>query len=254
MFTAERRDYVRNYVLAMAQSDQRTTGGAIIGSLAAGAEDRWSDIDITFGIATNSAIEAVLDDWTEILEKEFGVLNHFDLRSGPSIYRVLLLPDGLEIDLSVTPEADFGARGPNFRTLFGTARQLERTSQPQPDAASLIGLSWHHVLHARSSIERHKPWRAEYWIGSIRDHILALACLRKGENAFHGRGIDLLPASITDPLIDTLVRSLDEAELRRALAAATRCLIAEIEEWDATLCARLKPILQEFGDMQVASL
>ncbi|HLG65344.1 MAG TPA: hypothetical protein VKY19_25660 [Ktedonosporobacter sp.] len=232
----------------MTRADPRTTGGALIGSLAAGAEDRWSDIDITFGIATDHAIETILDDWTQILEQEFGVLSHFDLRSGPSIYRVFLLPDGLEIDLSVTPEADFGARGPNFQRLFGTARQLEPA--PQPDASSLIGLSWHHVLHARSSIERHKPWRAEYWIGSIRDYILALACLRKGENAFHGRGVDLLPASITDPLAGALVRSLDESELRRALAAATRCLIAELEEWDHALCARLKPLLLEFGDLQ----
>lgn len=250
MFTVKQRDHVHKYILEMAQADPRVTGGALVGSMAAGTEDSWSDIDITFGIATGNAIEAVLDDWTQMLEREFGVLSHFDLRSGSSIYRVLLLPDGLEIDLSVTPEEDFGARGPNFRELFGTARQLERTPQPELDAASLIGLSWHHVLHARSSIERHKPWRAEYWISSIRDHILALACLRKGENAFHGRGLDRLPTSITDPLVDTLVRSLDEAELRRALVATTRCLIAEIEEWDPALCARLRSILQEFGDQQ----
>lgn len=248
MFTAKQRDYVRNYILEMAQTDSRVTGGALIGSLAAGTGDNWSDIDITFGIAAGNAIETVLDGWTQVLGRDFGVLSHFDLRSGSSIYRVLLLPDGLEIDLSVTPEAEFGARGPNFQRLFGSARQQEHA--PQPGASSLIGMSWHHVLHARASIERHKPWRAEYWISSMRNHILALGCLRKGENAFHGRGIDLLPAAISDPLVDTLVRSLDEAELRRALAAATRCLIAELEEWDPALCARLKPLLQEFGISQ----
>jgi hypothetical protein len=55
---------------------------------------------------------------------------------------------------------------------------------------------------------------------------------------------------VTDPLTETLVRSLDELEMRRALAVATRCLLGELEEWDASLCARLSPMLQEFGAPQ----
>ncbi len=249
MFTAKQRDYVRHYVLEMAQIDPRVTGGALIGSTAAGAEDNWSDIDVTFGIATGNAIETVIDDWTQVLEREFGVLNHFDLRSDSSIYRVFLLSDGLEIDVSVTPEEDFGARGPHFHTLFGSAQQLKAT--PPPDTKHIIGLSWHHVFHARSCIERNKPWQAEYWISEVRNHTLALSCIRLGESAAHARDVDKLPAAVTNPFADTLVRSLDELELRRALAVATMCLIAEIEKWDALLCARLQPLLLEFGTPQV---
>jgi hypothetical protein len=250
MFTAKQRDHVRTYVLEMAQADPRVTGGALIGSTAAGAEDNWSDIDVTFGIATGHAVETVIDDWTLVLEREFGVLNHFDLRSGSSIYRVFLLPDGLEIDLSVTPEEDFGARGPHFHILFGNARQLQ-TTPPSPNTGHIIGLCWHHVFHARSCIERSKPWQAEYWISEVRNHTLELICIRLGESAAYRRGVDKLPLAITEPFAATLVRSLDEPELRRALAAATLCLLAEIEKWDAALCARLTPLLQEFGAPQV---
>ncbi len=249
MFTAEQRDHVRNYVLAMAQADPRVTGGALIGSTAAGTGDNWSDIDITFGIATGNAVEIVIDDWTQILEREFGVLDHFDLRSGASIYRVFLLPDGLEIDVSVTPAGDFAVYGPHFHILFGNVQQLKAT--PPPDVRHIIGLSWHHVFHARSCIERNKPWQAEYWISEVRNHMIALACLRLGESSAHGRGVDKLPASVTNPFADTLVRSLDEPELRRALATVTICLLAEIEQWDAALCTRLKPLLLEFGAPQV---
>ncbi|MEO8973467.1 MAG: hypothetical protein ABI406_17915 [Ktedonobacteraceae bacterium] len=245
MFTAKQRDHVRNYVLEMAQTDPRVTGGAIIGSTAAGTEDNWSDIDVTFGIAAGNTIETVIDDWTQVLEREFGVLNHFDLRSGSSIYRVFLLPDGLEIDVSVTPEGDFGAHGPYFHLLFGSTQQLQAT--PPPDTKHIIGLSWHHVCHARSCIERNKPWQAAYWISEIRNHTLALACIRLGESDTHGRGVDKLPTAVTNPFADTLVRSLDEPELRRALAVVTMCLIAEIENWDANLCTRLKPLLLEFS-------
>jgi len=245
MFTEERREYMRSYVLALARNDPRVTGGALIGSKAAGTEDRWSDIDLTFGVATDHAIETVLDDWTQILAREFGVLDHFDLRAASSLYRVLLFPDGLEIDVSVTPADTFGARGPSFQLVFGSAGHAEGALAP--DAGHVIGLSWHHVFHARYCIERNKPWQAAYWISELRHHTLTLACIRLGENAAHGRGMDRLPPSVTNPFVATLVRSLAEPELRRALAEATRCLLTEIAHCDPARCARLAPLLQEIG-------
>lgn len=245
MFTPEQRDRVRDRVLELARSDPRVTAGALIGSTSVGAEDEWSDIDITFGIADDAIPEDVLRDWTELFGHEFGVLDHFDLRAGSSIYRVFLLPSGLEIDVSVTPQQDFSLRGSRYRSLFGSARQAP--AAPPPDARHLIGMGWHHVLHARSCIERGKPWQAEYWISAIRDYTLALASLRLGEEAVYARGADRLPASVTAPLAEALVRSLDAPELRRALAVATTRFLSELEAADPALSGRLKPPLLEFG-------
>jgi hypothetical protein len=244
MFTAAERDRMRDRVLDLARSDVRVTAGALTGSAAVDAADAWSDIDLAFGIADSASPKAVLQDWTEAFGRVFGALHHFDLRAGATIYRVFLLPSGLEIDVAVTPQQEFGARGPRFRPLFGTSQRLDPTP---PAVHHLIGLGWHHVLHARSCIERGKPWQAEYWISGIRDHTLALACLRLGEPAVYGRGIDHLPTAVTEPLIAALVRSLDAGELRRALAAATAGFLGELEAADPALCAQLKPILQEFG-------
>jgi hypothetical protein len=248
MFTAEQRNQVRQRVLELAQSDPRVIAAALTGSLAFGGGDEWSDIDVAFGLAAGITPQAVLDDWTHILAREWGVLDHFDLPFGSSVYRVFLLPSGLQVDVAVTPAQDFGARGPNFRALFGPTQPLPPT--PQPSATFLIGLSWLYVLHAHASIERHRLWQAEYWISGIREHILELACLRLGENARERRGVERLPSAVTDALAETLVRSLDEQELRRALAAATGCLLSELEAWDPSLCARLSPLLREFGAPQ----
>lgn len=245
MFSIEQRDHVRRRVLEMAQADERVIAGALTGSTALGPGDKWSDIDVAFGIADGVALDAVLHDWTEALKREFSVLDHFDLLSGVSIYRVFLLPDGLEIDVAVTPGDKFGARGPNFRPLFGPVQQGEVI--PPASATHLIGLSWHHVLHARVCIERHKSWQAEYWISEIRNHTIALICMRLGEEAFHARGIDRLPTSVTAPLAEAFVRSLTESELRRALGVATHCLLDELDAWNVELCARLRPLLQEYG-------
>jgi hypothetical protein len=245
MFTAEERDRVRDRIIDMAKSDRRVLAGALVGSTAAGLGDKWSDIDITFGIENSANLRDVLDDWTKWFNSDLAALQHWDLPFGPSIYRVFVLASGLEVDLSVTPQREFRPRSPRWRTLFGTAGEM---TQPAPaDPQNLIGQGWHLVLHSRAAIERGRPWHAEYCISELRDHILALMCLRLGETTAYAKGVDRLPGHVTEPVTEALVRSLDKPELRRALAVATGCLIAELEVWDAELCARLKPILQEFG-------
>jgi predicted nucleotidyltransferase len=245
MFTADERDQVRDRIIEMAKRDPRVTAGALIGSTAAGLGDRWSDIDITFGIEDGTSLQAVLDDWTAQFNSELGALQHWDLPFGPSIYRVFLLPSGLEVDVSVTPQQAFHPRSPRWRTLFGTAGALQPS--PPADPHALIGQAWHLVTHSRAAIERGKPWFAEYCISALRDHTLTLMCLRLGESTADAKGVDRLPTRGTNPVADALVRSLDVPELRRALGVATACFITELEAWDAALCARLKPILQEFG-------
>src|SRR2546426_11905146 len=103
MFTAEQRDQVRQRILEMAKADSRVTAGAITGSMAFGAGDKWSDVDVAFGIKEGSELESVLEDWMQVIDQEFGVLDHFDLRVSSWIYRVFLLSSGLQVDVAVVP-------------------------------------------------------------------------------------------------------------------------------------------------------
>src|SRR5712691_506377 len=100
LFTVEERNSVYERLLAMARADSRITAGAVIGSLAKGAGDRWSDLDVTFGLAAGADSQAVLADWTADLAREFGAAHLFDLPRLTSIYRVFLLPNNLQVDLS----------------------------------------------------------------------------------------------------------------------------------------------------------
>ena len=61
--------------------------------------------------------------------------------------------------------------------------------------------------------------------------------------AAEGRGMDALPADITTPLRDALVRSFDPLELMRAMAVAVRALVREIDAVDPALAARLGGVL-----------
>jgi hypothetical protein len=245
MFTPEDRTRLRDALIAAARADPRITGAALTGSAAAGAEDRWSDIDLALCVAGGADPGRVVADWTDHMYRGCGAVHHLDVHRGDTLFRVFLLASTLQVDIAFWPAAEFGAVGPTFRLLFGTAN--ERPARPPPDAAGLIGMGWLYALHARSSIARGRAWQAEYMISGMRDQVLALACLRHGAPAVEGRGIDALPPDATAAVAAGLVRSLDAAELRRAFRVVTDALIAEIVRTDADLADRLSPLLKELA-------
>src|SRR5262249_10808277 len=182
MFTPPDRDRVQGRVLEWAQTDARVVGGAVVGSLAKQPGDRWSDLDLTFAVDEGVPVHAVLEDWSERLVKEFDGVRLLDLPSAGAIYRVFLLRGCLQLDLSFSPAAQFGAIGPDFRLLFGTA--TEKPFFQPPSARELFGYAVHHAVRARVCIERGRCWQAEYWISSLRNNAMSLACRRRGLPAY----------------------------------------------------------------------
>ncbi len=238
MFTPEERVRLRSGLLQFAATDRRITGAAVTGSAVAGCEDRWSDIDLAFGIVDSADLQNVVSDWTRHMYDQHLALHHLDIKSGAWVYRVFLLPGTLQVDLAFVPAAEFRALAPTFRLIFGKANESRHVPPPAP--ADFIGLAWLYAVHARTCIARQKLWQAEYMISGVRDHALALACLRHGLPAIHGRGIDQLPAGVTAQFDASLVRQLDTAELSRAFRVVVFGLFREIHHADADLAARLE--------------
>src|SRR2546422_9847746 len=92
MFTVEERERIRDRIVQMSREDKRLIAGALIGSTVAGG-DRWSDLDLTFGLADHAALDDVLADWKTLLASEFGAVHLMDLPFLSTVYRVFLLPN-----------------------------------------------------------------------------------------------------------------------------------------------------------------
>jgi hypothetical protein len=248
VFSVEERDRVRDRLLELASADRRIVAGATVGALAAGRGDRWSDLDLTFGVADASSVVEVLDDWTREVAHEFDAVHLFDLPAESTIYRVFLLPGCLQVDLSFTPASEFGARGPRFALLFGSA--VERAHVPPPSALHLFGMGVHHAVRARFCIERGRLWQAEYWISGVRDQALTLACLRRGLDTSYARGFDQLPAEVLELSALALVRGMEREELLRALGNAVAGLLhesAEVPDVAAKVEPELRRLTSEWG-------
>jgi predicted nucleotidyltransferase len=246
MFTPDERDRLRSDLIEFARHDPRISSIAITGSAASGREDRWSDIDLAFGISEEAGLDGVLSDWTAHMYEQCLALHHVDVNFGRWLYRVFLLPGTLQVDLAFAPAAEFGALTPAFRLVYGRAGVPPVVAPALPD--HFIGMSWLYALHARTSIARRRWWQAEYMVSGLRDCVLALACQRHGLSAVHGRGIDQLPSEILVPLEGTLVRSLDADCLLQALRAALEVFIQEIQAQDPRLASRLGPSLKHLSD------
>jgi hypothetical protein len=238
MFTVEQRDALRERVLRLAEGDDRIDAGAAVGSLALGGGDRFSDLDLTFGVASHALVLDVLDDWTRTLIDELDAVQLVDIERDSTIYRVFLLPDALQFDLSMTPAAHFRPAGPRFRLLFGetAARHAEEAGPPAPGHLSIptpvivrdiFGWGVVYALHARACIERGRLWQAEHYIGTVRDHALSLACLREGRTAVQARGYDELSAETRARFDTTHVGTIERHALQGALAASVLALMRE---------------------------
>jgi hypothetical protein len=225
MSTVADRDNLQERVLQWARADARVVAGAVVGSLAHHPGDQWSDLDLAFCVGEGVPANVVLDEWSQRLVDDCGAVRLFDLPTGKTIYRVFLLPDCLQFDLSFSPVGEFGAIGPNFRLLFGLA--TEKPFVKAPSAGDLFGYGVHHAVRALVCIERGRYWQAEYWISGVRDQALTLACLRLNLPAYYGRGFDDLPDTVTRVATGAIVRSLDRAELLDALCRSADLLFDE---------------------------
>jgi len=239
VFTVEQRETLVQRVIRLGKEDDRVVAGAVVGSLAVDAGDRYSDVDLTFAVAHSVPVADVLQDWTRTLVEELDAVTLVDLDRGPTTYRVLLLPGALQLDLSMTPAARFRPAGPRFRLVFG------ETAPGEPEtvtgslfidtpaiAEDIFGWGVVYALHARACIERRRHWQAEHYISAVRDHALSLACLREQVTAVQARGFDDLSAETVSRFEGAHIGSVEPSVLRRALETSMTALLHEGQDAD----------------------
>jgi len=236
---------MRAALVSAAQADSNVTGAAHLGSAAADRLDDWSDIDLGLCLSPDAALDDVIPAWTARLSEDHEDVAHCDVRRGETLYRVFLLRNTLQVDVSFWPADRFRATGPKFKLIFG------RANEPQPSPASstaeLIGLAWLYGLHVRSSIARHRLLQAEYMLSNMRNRVIALACLRQGFSTTEGRGFDDLADDQRSGFAECYPSSLGPEELHRAFQRTMSALLIETRLRDSDLAEKIGPTLIEIA-------
>jgi hypothetical protein len=245
MFTREERELLRAALVSAAQADPNVTGAAHFGSAAADRLGDWSDIDLALCISPEGELEEVIAAWTNRLYRDDGAIAHCDVKRGDTLYRVFLLRNTLQVDISFWLAGQFRAVGPKFKLIFGVANE----PQPSPAAstAELIGLAWLYGLHVRSSMARNRLLQAEYMLSNMRNRVIALACLRQGFSTSEGRGFDDLADHQRSGFAECYPASLEPEALHRAFQRTMSALLAETRLRDGDLAERIGPTLIEIA-------
>ena len=237
MFSPEDRERLLADLVARARAEDSVTGAAVVGSGARGQTDRWSDIDLALCLSPSVTPQQAAEAWSGYLGSVREVAHTLDLWSGTTLYRVNLLADSLQVDLSFWPAETFASNGEPFALLFGQAGASAAPAPPDPENA--VGWGWLYALHTRSALARGRPWQAVQMLNGLRDQVVALACLRYGLPWALGRGVDGLPRGTRTALTGTLPASPEPASLIPAFAAAVELLRAEAAQLDPALATRL---------------
>jgi len=217
----------------------------ITGSLGAGKADRWSDMDLVAVAGDGADCEQVAADWVARMYEELPVAHHYETAFGTTLVRGFLLTDALLVDLAFTPSAEFSVWAP-VRVAFDrggvatAAAQRPELWSPTPDWRGEAGFAFHDVLHAWSAAQRNRPWESLYFLQRVRNRTLSLASERHGNDAGEFRHVDDLPEDERNPLLASLPGGMDRTDLTRALDAATRAFLAELERGGPALADRLR--------------
>ena len=246
MFSIPEREALRDRLVAAARDDDRITAAAIVGSGADDREDAWSDVDLALRLAGGVEPGDVAAEWTARIYESEGAVDHLDVWSDSTLFRVFLLRSSLQVDLSFWPADTFAPSGASFRLVFGESNAPRPSRSPAPAAS--IGMGWLHALHARSSIARGRALQALYMINGVRDQVITLACLRHDLPAHQCRGVDDLPAGLRHSFAQTVVRDLEPRELRRAFSASVEALLNEARHVDPEREQRFRETVWELVD------
>lgn len=238
MYTSETRARLLDELIERAGQDPRIIAAAIVGSAARDEADAWSDIDLAFRLAPGLVPATVADSWTRFLSDHVDHIDHLDVWSGAALYRVFLLADSLQVDLSFWPTDHFTRTSPSFRLLFGESNPANPMLAPSPK--EVLGTGWLYAIHVRSSIARGRHWQALHMIDTTREQLITLACLRLDLPWREGRGVDILPPDLLTALEATIVTSLRAPDLVRVFSAVIDLLIDEAEYIDTELASRLR--------------
>jgi predicted nucleotidyltransferase len=236
LYTPDERDDVARRLIDLLGADERVDEAVLSGSGAEGYTDRWSDVDIVVVARQDVDHRKLADEWSARMYELFPIVHDYRVSFGEEHVRGFLFEHHLEVDLGFQPWRPDGDEG---WTEWGV--------KPESEA----GFAWHDVLHAVVALRRGRVWRAYYYVGLLRWRTLNLA----GADMSEYKGADDVRPELLEALEETLPRSLEAAELARAVRAVVPLFFAELRRYDAddethyaALADRLEPRLQSFLD------
>ena len=244
------RDAILDRLLTALQSDKRIIGLLVVGSGAEGFEDIHSDIDLCAVTSLVDEVQPAFQEWGVKISEMFSLFHSLESVRAPNVYLwVFLLENFLEIDLCFLCSDDLRATRNRWKTVLDRSGKIENIQQsswdnrPKPNLEETyryrLSSIWHYIKHAIVAVQRKQPWRAIYEIEQIRNQTVELRGLRDKLETKRFRHVDQMSENFLMRLEHTLISSLKEVDIMKALKVAVSCFFNEAQHFDTTLNLKL---------------
>ena len=230
MFSVGQRIRIQERVLELAAADPRIVAGAVVGSLALGEGDRWSDLDLAFGVADGVLRSARVGGLDAHVCRR--VRRRAPVRSAQRRFHLPGLSAAWLPAVRPVVYAGSAVRrhvDPKFRLLFGsTVEETHFANRPRRMSCSAMPCTMRCApASASNAADSGRPNTGSAARAIMRSAWRAAAAACRPCTA---GALTTLPPDVRSAFMGALVTSLERAELLRALGAVIAGLLAEAED------------------------
>jgi len=218
------------------REDDRVLAAWLVGSLAQGSGDRFSDIDL-YIVPGDLYYEAVFEERENLAQSLGDVLSTFEV-SWPSCQMLgVILKNGVELDLcySRLDQCEIFKSDCSYKILFDKSGQLEQRlstpvlpdDDPIEEIQHIIRSSHYHFLHAIHGMARENLWSALYHTERLRTGYIQLLSRRAGRDLQEWKALELHDGTELSALKETFC-SFNRESVRRGIDTLVELFRSEL--------------------------
>ncbi len=259
MFTQQDRQNVIDKICNHFSSLKSVKAIALVGSIAQGKSDQYSDVDISIVIEDNE-VENVWKESEIFFLETFDSFKHFMTTFNEKSFLIgLCLKNSLEIDIGFNDQENFeknSQKSSHLRTRIIYAREDFEFEQkiivPITDVTNLleerVNDLWYDYLNVIIALKRNQLFRALNGVESIRNQIVEIYAKSKGLEHKHFRHVDKFDDLFKNKLACTCTE-LSYQGLKNALINLLNLFCDLLRDFN--LAQEAENYLQHFNDLMV---
>lgn len=182
-----RQEAIVDRVHRLLKKDERVLSAWLVGSLAQGSGDRFSDVDL-YIVPKDEYYQDVYDEREELAQSLGDVLSTFEMIWPNCEMLLAILRNGVELDLCYCrlDQCEIFKSDCSYKVLFDKSGGLEarlrdpvlHDEDPIEEVRKIIGPSHYHFLHAIHGVARGNLWSALYHVERLRALYIRLVARR----------------------------------------------------------------------------
>ncbi len=231
-----RQEAIIDRLCHLLREDDRILATWLVGSLAQGSGDHFSDVDL-YIVPSDEYYDAVYNERKELAQGLGEVLSTFEVSWPNCQLLVVILRNGIEVDLGYCRLDQCEIFKPDcaYKILFDKSGELGARlrhpvlydDDPTEEIGQIVRSSHYHFLHAIHGVARGNLWSALYHIERLRTLYIQLVARRLDRDLLEWKALEQYDGVEHRELKETFC-GFDQESVRGAIVTLVRLFRSEL--------------------------